>query len=107
MSELVEIRELCRRAGIRYGVIGGFPPLLVLRDGGGHASGKTDARKLVYVDTSGMPRTEPERSIAALEALAYDIGSYEAGETLAQPIVGRAIELRNGSYEPSGDRIVR
>ncbi len=42
MSELVEIRELCRRAGIRYGVIGGFPPLLVLRDGGGHASGKTE-----------------------------------------------------------------
>ncbi len=30
-----------------------------------------------------MPRTEPERSIAVLEALAYDIGSYEAGETLA------------------------
>ena len=107
MSELVEIRELCRRAGIRYGIIGGFPPLLVLRDGGGHASGKTDARNLVYVDTSGMPRTDPERSIAVLEALAYDIGSYEAGETLAQPIVGRAIELRNGSYEPSGDRIVR
>jgi len=78
MNEQVEIRELCRRAGIRYGLVGGFPPLLVLRDGGGHAPGKTDARNLVYVDTSGMPRMEPERSIAVLEALAYDIGSYEA-----------------------------
>jgi len=46
-------RELCRRAGIRYGVVRGFPPLLVLRDRGGHASGKTDARNLVYVDTRG------------------------------------------------------
>ncbi len=43
---IAEIRGLCRRAGIRNGVGGGFPPLLVRRKGGGHASGKAEARNL-------------------------------------------------------------
>ncbi len=32
---IVEVSNLCDKAGIRYGLTGGFPPLIVLRQGDG------------------------------------------------------------------------
>jgi len=50
----VEVNELCARAGIRYGVTGGWPPLVVLRDEG--VRGRLDnGRDCFVVDVSELP----------------------------------------------------
>lgn len=75
----VEVRDLCDCAGIRYRVTGGWPPLIVLRDGGGHVRGRlSDARECFIVDVSGLPPDEPERSMRILEVLVRGFDCYQA-----------------------------
>jgi len=75
----VEVRDLCDRAGIRYRVTGGWPPLVVLRQGGGHVRGRlSDARECFIVDTSELPLEDPERSMRILELLVRGFGCYQA-----------------------------
>jgi hypothetical protein len=78
-----EVEELCDRAGIRYRVTGGWPPLVVLRQGGGHVRGRlSDARECFVVDTSEMPPDEPEQSMRILELLVRGFGCYQAEESI-------------------------
>jgi hypothetical protein len=79
----VEISGLCERAGIPYRITGGFPPLVVLRQDGGHVRGKLrEGRECFVIDVSGLPIEEPERSLRVLELLVRGVGCYEAQESL-------------------------
>lgn len=79
----VEVSDLCDRACIRYRVTGGWPQLIVLRQGGGHMRGRLlDARECFVVDTSGLPSEDPERSMRILELLVRAFGCYEAERSI-------------------------
>jgi hypothetical protein len=82
-GDAVEVSEVCDRAGIRYRVTGGYPPLVVLREGGGHVRGRLrEGRECFVVDVSGLPTEEPERSIRVLELLVRGFGCYQAEKSL-------------------------
>jgi hypothetical protein len=79
----VKVEDLCARAGISYRVSGGFPPLVVLPEGGGHVRGRLrEGRECFVVDTSDLPSKDPERSMRILELLVRGFGCYEAQESL-------------------------
>jgi hypothetical protein len=79
----VEVEDLCDRAGIRYRVTGGFPPLVVLRECGGHERGRLrEGRECFVVDVSDLPTEDPERSMRVLELLVRGFGCYQAEKSL-------------------------
>ncbi len=79
----VQVEDLCNRADIRYRVTGGFPPLVVLRQDGGHVRGRLrEGRECFVVDVSELPSEDPERSMRILELLVRGFGCYEAQESL-------------------------
>jgi hypothetical protein len=79
----VEVEDLCDSAGIPYRVTGGFPPLVVLLQDGGHVRGRLrEGRECFVVDTSAMPAVDPVRSMRILELLVRGFGCYEAQESL-------------------------
>jgi hypothetical protein len=101
-----EVEELCDRAGIRYRVTGGWPPLVVLRQGGGHVRGRlSDARECFVVDTSEMPPDEPERSMRILELLVRGFGCYQAEESICDRgfFSPDIVRLYNGRVIIEGD----
>jgi hypothetical protein len=76
---IVEVSDLCDRAGIRYRVTGGRPPSILLRDYGGHVRGQLeDGRDCFIVDLSELPSEDPERSMRILELLVRGFGCYQA-----------------------------
>ena len=80
---IVEVSDLCDQAGIRYRVTGGMPPLIVLREVGGHLRGRLDnGRECFVVDVSGLPREEHERSLRVLELLTRSFGCYQAERSI-------------------------
>jgi hypothetical protein len=82
-GETVEVAELCERAGIRYRVTGGYPPLVVLRSDGGLVRGRLDTgRECFVVDVSALPSEEPEKSLRVLEVLVRSFGCYQAERSI-------------------------
>jgi hypothetical protein len=77
------VEDLCDSAGIPYRVTGGFPPLVVLRQDGGHVRGRLrEGRECFVVDTSGLPPSDPERSMRILELLVRGFGCYQAERSI-------------------------
>lgn len=75
----VEVSDLCDRTGIRYRVTGGYPPLVMLRGGGGHVRTKlATGRDCFVVDVSALPPADPERSMLILELLVRGFDCYQA-----------------------------
>ena len=102
----VEVEDLCDRAGIRYRVFGGFPPLVVLRDGGGHVRGRLrEGRECFVVDTSHVPAVDPERSMRILELLVRGFGCYQAEESICDRgyFFPDIVRLYNGHVIIEGD----
>lgn len=95
----VEVSDLCDRAGIRYRVSGGWPPLIVLRNGGGNVRGRLkDARECFVVDVSQLPPEEPERSMRILEVLVRGFDCYQAHVSICDRgyFSPDIVETRNG-----------
>jgi hypothetical protein len=102
VSEAVTIKELADRAGLRYGVNGGFPPSVMLCGGGGHRDEERDestGQRVFILDTNVLSgQTEQEKALCALAVLAFGFGSYEAAETLKW--YGIVEETHTGRYFP-------
>jgi hypothetical protein len=80
---IIEVSDLCDRAGIRYRVTGGSPPSILLRDDGGHSRGRLDdGRDCFAVDVSELPSGDPERSMRILELLVRGFGCYQAERSI-------------------------
>lgn len=95
----VEVSGLCECAGIRYRVTGGWPPLIVLRKGGGNVRGRLkDARECFVVDVSDLSPEEPERSMRVLEVLVRGFDCYQAHVSICDRgyFSPDIVETRNG-----------
>lgn len=98
----VTVHELCRAAGLVYGMLGGAERVIRLRVSGGSAKYERaySGRPVVYVDVSHVSGDKHIAAREILETLAFDLDVYEAGESLMHARI--AEPLIRGGYVPYG-----
>ena len=79
------LAALCERADIRQRVEGGAVSTIVFWCGPGHAYTVDDNGASVFaIDRNGLPQKDPERSVRAIEILAYAFLDYRARESVCE-----------------------
>jgi|SRR5581483_3668384 len=82
LGEIVELEELCARAGVPLRVTGSHLPIVVINEAERHRIAFSRGRKVLVVGTAGISQIEPYRSLGILEVLAHGFHEYAVRETV-------------------------